>query len=1078
MRNLVTFLSFVSALAAADGPYLLQQPAMNETHIVFSFAGDLWTVERTGGAATRLTNGKGVESGPYFSPDGKMVAFTGEYDGNTDVFVIPAEGGVPKRLTAHPGTDRAVGWSPDGKRVLFISARESWVPFSPQLYSVSTADGEPEKYPFPMVGAASFSADGKQMAYLPLMRADEAWKRYRGGRATPIWIGNVADSSVTPIPRKDSNDYNPMWIGKDVYFLSDRNGPFTLFRYDTRTRQVAQVVENKGLDFKWASAGPGGIIYDQFGSIHIYDFKSGKTQTVNITLNGDMAEVRPRMEKLGRAVRNAGISPTGARALFEARGDIFTVPSDKGNARNITKTAGVAERDPAWSPDGKWIAYFSDESGEYALHIAPQNGEGEVKKISLGTPPTFYYSPVWSPDSKKIAYSDKRLRLWYVDIEKGTPVEVDRSTYQNSMGQFDQVWSPDSKWLSYTRQLKNYLYAVCLYSVESGKSTQITDGMSDARFPAWDKNGKYLYLTASTDDGPTISGLDMSSNQRPVTRSVYVAVLSKSEASPLAPESDEEKVTDEKKGEAKKPEEKKEKKEVEVKIDLEGISQRTVPLPLPARNYVGMETGKTGNLFLMEAPSILDFSSGPPRFTLQRFDLSKRKAEKFADDVRGFQVSANGEKILLRQGANWIIASTTGPIKPGEGRVKVDDVEARVDPVAEWKQMYKEVLRIERDYFYDPNHHGLDMQALGERYEKYLGNLGSRADLNYLWKEMLGNLTIGHLYVNGGDLPQADKVKGGLLGADYKVENGRYRITRIFNGENWNPQTRAPLTQPGVNVNVGDYVLAVNGKEVRGSDEIFAFFEGTAGKNTVIRVGADAGGANARDVTVVPLDDEENRRKVDQMSGGKLAYVYLPDTGNSGYTYFNRYYLAQVDRKGAIIDERFNGGGKAADYIIDYMRRKLWNFWTSRDGADYTTPAAAIFGPKVMMINQYAGSGGDALPWYFRRAGLGPLVGKRTWGGLVGIGGYPPLIDGGMVTAPHFAFWNPDGKWDVENHGVDPDVEVELDPKAWREGHDTQLEKAVEVAMELLKKNPPPVYKKPAYPDYQTKGAVVSGGGK
>jgi len=1012
-----------------------------------------------------------------------MVAFTGEYDGSVDVFVVPAAGGVPKRLTHHPSSDYVVGWTPDSKRVLFGSTRENWASVG-QLFTVSVEGGFPEKLPLPHADSGALSPDGGEIAYLQLPRADQIWKRYRGGRAAAIWIAKLADSSVTMIPRKDSNDYSPMWIGNSIYFLSDRNGKVTLFRYDTRSKQVAQAIENNGLDLKSASAGPGGIVYEQFGAIHTYDLKTGKSQAVNITLNGDLPEVRPRMEKVSRWMRNAAISPSGARAVFEARGEIFTVPAEKGNARNITNTKGVAERSPAWSPDGKWIAFFSDESGEYMLHLAPQNGIGETQKISLGTPPSFFYSPEWSPDSKKIAYSDKRLNLWYIDIEKKTPVKVDVTTYADSQDSFEQTWSPDSKWIAYSKQLKNHLSAVCLYNVDTAQATQITDGMGDANSPAWDKNGKYLYLMVSTDSGPQSAGLDLSSNNRPVSRSIYAVVLSKSEPSPLAPESDEEK------GEEKKPDAKPAAK-VEVKIDLDGILQRTIPLPMPARNYSSVKGAKTGILYVLEAPRIPEpgsFGPGGPALTLQKFDLSKRKTEKFADGVAGFTISANGEKLLMQQGQNWTIASATAPLKPGEGRLRFDEMEMQVDPAAEWKQMYREVLRLERDYFYDPNHHGLDIQALGERYEKYLRNLSSRGDLNYLWREMLGELTVGHLYVTGGDTPQANQVQGGLLGADYKVENGRYRVAKVYNGENWNPNTRAPLTQPGVNVAAGDYILAVNGKELRGSDEIYALFEATAGKNTILKVGADPNGTNAREVTVQPLPSElqlrrldwleSNRRKVDQLSGGKLAYVYLPDTANGGLTYFNRYYFAQSDRQGLVIDERFNSGGQAADYVIDHLRRPVWSYWSSRDGQDYTTPANNITGPKVMIINEAAGSGGDMLPWMFRRAKLGPLVGKRTWGGLVGIGGYPTLIDGGYVTAPHFAFWNPDGKWDVENHGTAPDVEVDLDPKQWREGRDTQLEKAVQLAMEMLEKNPPAKPVRPPYPVYQPKGAIATGGGK
>jgi tricorn protease len=1074
-------------LAATDAPYLFQKPALSKTQIVFSFAGDLWTVSRSGGEASRLTFGVGVETDPKFSPDGSKIAFSGDYDGNRDVFVIPAGGGVPKRLTYHPAADLAVSWTPDGKQILFKSSR-SHPNGVARLYEVSVEGGFPTELPLPMAADASFSPDGSTVAYVPLESAFGAWKRYRGGRAMPIWLAKLSDSSIVKLPRTDSNDFNPMWIGNRIYFLSDRNGPVTLFSYDLASKKVTQLIENHGLDLKSASAGPDAIVYEQFGSLNLFDLKTAKTRKVEIALNGDLPGVRPRLEKIAKSLQSVSISPSGVRAAFEARGEIFTVPAEKGDVRNITRSPGVADRDPAWSPDGKWIAYFSDESGEYELHLRDQSGMGEAKKINLGKPPSFYYNPVWSPDSKKIAYTDKRNNVWYVDLEKQAPVRIDNGTYQDSHNMLHPQWSPDSLWISYVKQLENRMGAVKLYSLETSQATQITDGMSDARQPCFDKSGKYIYFAASTDSGPSSFGLNMSSNDRPVTRSVYVVVLRKDLPSPLAPESDEEKQPVPSPTPAPSPapdnSPKRQRGGEPATIDLDNIGQRILPLPMPARNYRMLAPGKEGILFVFETPSIPTGRTDATDRVLQKFDLAKRKPEKFLDGISLFDVSFNGEKILYRQGARWAISPTATTPKPNEGTLKVDDIELFVDPRAEWKQMYKEAWRIERDFFYDPHYHGLDLQASEERYERFLPNIGSRGDLNYLFNEMLGELSVGHMYVRGGDVAESTPVKGGLLGADYKIENGRYRFGRVYNGENWNPQTRAPLTQPGVNVAAGEYLLAVAGRELRASDEIYSFFEGTAGKSVVLKVGPDPGGSGAREVTVVPVESEaslrtlawmeDNRRKVDQMSGGRLAYIHLPDTGGLGYTYFNRYYFAQLNKQGAVIDERFNHGGQAADYIIDKLRLPLLNYWTSRDGPDDTTPLA-LFGPKVMIVNEYAGSGGDALPWYFRRAGIGPLVGKRTWGGLVGIGGYPRLIDGGSVTAPHFAFWNPDGKWDVENHGADPDIEVEFDPKAWREGRDPQLEKAVQVALAALEKNPPPRHKRPAYPVYHQPAGVATG---
>jgi tricorn protease len=1077
------------ALAGADTPLLAQRPSLNRAQIVFAFAGDLWLTGRDGGPARRLTSGVGIETDPCFSPDGALVAFTGQYDGNTDVFVVPAEGGVPRRLTHHPAPDEVLGWTPDGKRILFRSPRTSFIGI-PAFYTVGVDGGFPEELPLPTGVSASFSPDGKRLACVPTMQWQSSWKRYRGGQTTPVWIVSLDSLAVEKIPRDNSNDSNPMWVGDKVYFLSDRNGPVALFAYDLATKKVTQALPNTGLDFKSASAGPGGIVVEQFGALRLFDPASGQARPVPVTLDGDLPEVRPRYVKAGDRIAAGAISPNGARAVFEARGEILTVPAEKGDIRNLTRTTGVMERSPAWSPDGKSIAYFSDESGEYALHIRDQSGQGPVKRIGLGEPPSFFYRPLWSPDGKKIAYNDKRLNLWYLEVDKGVPVKVDTTTYFNPEVPFEFEWSPDSRWLTYSKQLPSHIFAVFVYSLEGKKAYQVTDGMSDARFPAFDRSGKYLVFAASTDVGLTPGWLNMASMERPVTRSVYLAVLRKDLPSPLAPESDEEKPKEPEKKEPAKADAKKpaagEAKDKEaatepakVTIDFDGLGQRILALPIPARNYRNLETGKEGVLFILEGPQLDAAMGGPPTRVLHKFDLSTRKLDKFQDNVFGFTVSATGEKILLRQGPQWLILPTSGPAEPGKGVLKTADMEVYAEPLVEWKQMYREVWRIERDFFYDPGHHGLDLKAAEKRYAPYLEGVASRQDLNYLFEEMLGELTCGHVFVGGGDLPEVKRVGVGLLGADYAIENGRYRFARVFDGENWNPQLRAPLTQPGVNVAAGEYLLAVNGREVSAAEEVYKFFEATAGKQTLLKVGPSADGKGAREVTVVPVGSESglrnlawvegNRRRVDELSGGRLAYVWLPDTAQGGYVNFNRYYFAQVGKDGAVIDERFNQGGLIADYIIDYMRRPLMGYFASRDGADYITPVGSIYGPKVMVINEYAGSGGDMMPWLFRAAGIGPLVGTRTWGGLVGMAGAAPIMDGGFTGAPQSGFWNPNGTWDVENHGVDPDIEVEMDPAAVRAGRDPQLEKAVAVALELLEKNPPPKHKKPAYPDYHKK---------
>jgi tricorn protease len=1097
---LSTALAF-SAYGQANPPILAQQPTLSSTQIAFVFAGDLWSVPRAGGAATRLTTNPGVESDPYFSPDGKWIAFTGQYDGNTDVFVVPAAGGVPRRLTYHPAADTVRGWTPDGSKVLFSSSRTNFN-FTEQLFTVAASGGPASKVPLPIAYEASYSPNQDSIAYVPLARAFQAWKRYRGGRATTIWIANLASSKVEKVPREGSNDYCPMWVGDKVYFLSDRNpgGKVSLWVYDTKSKKAAQAVPNTGMDFKSASAGPGGIVIEQFGQVQLYDLKSGKLSAVPIQIEGDVSEVRPKLVDVGKRLTNAHISPTGARALFEARGEILTVPAEKGDARNLTESPAVMDRDPAWSPDGQSIAYFSDESGEYELHVKDSLGKQPARKFRLEEKPTFYSSPRWSPDSKKIAYTDAHLNVWYLDLEQKQPVKVAKDRYLFTSGDRPPSWSPDSKWLAYTQRLPNYLGAVFLYSLADAKSTQLTDGMSDAQNPVFDKGGKYLYFSASTDSGPTLEP-DIHSIGTSQTRSVYLAVLSKTDPSPFAPESDEEKAP-EKKDAAKKEEGDKAApkadeakpaaaakpeppKPVVVKIDFDKIGQRILAMPMPPAQYFRLQVGKEGNLFAQAAP--VRGAGGPPGFSVHRYDLKLRKSDVVASGVRFFEVSANGEKMLTATGDNWTIQALK-PMPPNgapapppsagppAAAMKTAALQVKSDPKAEWMQMYRDAWRIQREFFYDPNLHGVNVADYSKKYEKYAAAAMSRRDLNYVLADMMGELTVGHLFVAGGEQPEVKTVPTGLLGCDYKIENGRYRFERILDGENWNPDVKAPLTQPGVNVQPGEYLLAVNGREVLAAEDVYSYFEATAGKQTVLRVGPNPNNEGSREVVVTPIPNEsrlrnlawieENRRKVDQMTKGRVAYVYMPDTANGGLANFTRYFYAQVGKDAAIIDERFNGGGLLATDIIEVLNRKRMSAVATRDGEDEVQPQGAIFGPKVMIINEYAGSGGDAMPNYFRRANAGKLVGKRTWGGLVGRAGAPQLLDGGFVSSPSSGVWGPNSQWDTENIGVPPDFEVEQDPDLVRQGKDPQLEKAVEVVLAELEKTPVAKPKRPPYPNY------------
>ncbi|HEY6213030.1 MAG TPA: PDZ domain-containing protein, partial [Vicinamibacterales bacterium] len=944
-------------------PLLLQKPTLSRTHVAFVYAGDLWTVPREGGGAQRLTSGAGVETNPVYSPDGATIAFTAEYDGNTDVYTVPAAGGVPQRLTWHPAPDTVLGWTPDGKRILFASNRDSYAPVQ-QLYTMNVNGAFPERLPLPWGWEAAYSPDGNRLAYVPMRRAFNVWKRYRGGDTTPIWLASLADSTTEKIPRDNSNDYNPLWIGQKVYFLSDRDGPVTLYSYDTRSRQVKQEIKNDGFDFKSIGAGPDAIVIEQFGGLALFDLKTSQVKQVPVQIAGDLPEVRPRMVNVSTRLNGAHLSPNATRAVFEARGEVITVPAEKGDPRNITNSPKVMERSPAWSPDGKSIAYFSDESGEYALHVAPQTGFGDVVKIPMPEP-GFYRGARWSPDSKKIAFIDSHMRIWYVDVGSRRAVQVAQERYWNPFGdEWEPVWSPDSQWLAYATRLPNYLGAVHVYSLASGKATQITDGMSDAQAPVFDKDGKYLYFTASTDSGPSLQP-DVGSFSRPVTRNIYLTVLSRTEPSPFAPESDEEKAPTETVsaaapagGDEAKPEPTRPappKKPADVKIDFDNIGQRILSMPLPPRHYVGLQVGKPGVLFALESPA--PTPGQPPTTTVHRHDLKTRRTDIAANGVRFFEVSASGDKMLTRQGDDWFIRNLppappasggppagAPPPQASGGLLNTKNIEVKVSPHDEWLQMFREAWRIERDFFYDPGFHGLNLQNAQERYARFVEGIGSRADLNYLFAEMLGNLVVGHLGVGGGDTPDVKRVQTGLLGCDYAIENGRYRFARVFDGENWNPQAVAPLTQPGVNVAAGEYLLAVNGRNLAATDNVYSFFEGTAGRQVQIRVSTDPSGAGARTVTVVPVANENrlrnlawiegNRRLVDKMTGGRVAYVYLPDTAFGGFTNFTRYFFAQVDKQAVIVDERFNGGGALATDIVEFLSRRLLSSVATRDGGD------------------------------------------------------------------------------------------------------------------------------------------------
>jgi tricorn protease len=1065
---------------------LLKQPTISEKEIVFLYAGDLWIVPRDGTSPRRLTAQKGAKSSPHFSPDGEWVAFSANYDGNQSVYVISREGGSPKRLTYHPYPDNVRGWTPDGKQVLFASNLNVPYQRSTRLFTVPLEGGMPSQLPMDMADRGSYSPDGKTLAYTRYYEAFWTWKRYRGGMTMPIWLLDLSSYEYVEIPHHNASDTFPAWLEGSVYFLSDRNHTMNVYRYDVTSKEVEQVTFHDDFDVRSLNAGGGTLVYEQGGRVHLYDLATRKSTALSYSISADLPATRPHYKSAVGDISNCGLSPSGQRAIFEAHGDLFTVPAKKGDIRNLTQTKDVCERYPAWSPDGQSIAYFSDASGEYDLVITDQ--KGVQKTVIPLNKQTFFYTPIWSPDSKKIAFTDKALNLYYLNVETKELNHVDSDTYDNPVRSLDPAWSPDSQWLTYTRRLDNQIRAVFLYELQSAKAHQVTDGMSDTTHACFSRDGKYLFFTASTNYGLNTGWLDMSSFERPILRSLYVTVLNDEDPSPLSPESDDEapaEEKDKKEEEASKGEEKEEKEDEkkdekkegppQVKIVLEGIDQRILSLPLPARQYSNLQAAE-GKLFFLEMLPNQNFGEGGSfAFALNSYDIKERKSDVFVDRVSDYWVSANGKKLLysLPRLPKFAIVDVDKKPSPEDGVLKLDKLQIAVDPIAEWKQIFREAYRIQRDFFYDAEMHGLDWAAAYQKYLPLLEHVGHRDDLNYLIAELSGELVCGHIFVGMGDIPGVRPLPVGLLGADYEITaEGYYRIKHIIPGLNWHPELRSPLTEPGVNVKEGEYILAVNGQSLRAPMNIYNLFENTAEKVTDVTVGSTTDAAEARTVSVTPLGNEQmlrhwdwvesNRKKVDALSNGRVAYVYMPDTAVGGYTNFNRYYFSQLDKQAVVLDERFNGGGMVADYVIDLLNRPLLSYWATREGKEFVSPNASIFGPKAMIINELAGSGGDAMPNFFRRRKLGKLVGKRTWGGLVGIYDYPTLMDGGFYTAPRMAIYSPDGRWEVENEGVPPDIEVEMTPSLTIAGHDPQLEKAVEVVLEELQANPPIKTPRPA----------------
>ncbi|HLG98394.1 MAG TPA: PDZ domain-containing protein [Bryobacteraceae bacterium] len=1087
---------------------LLRQPDISKDAVVFVYAEDLWTVPRLGGEARRLTSHAGDELYPKFSPDGKWIAFTGEYDGNADVYVMPTEGGEPRRLTYHPANDQVLGWTPDSKKVLFRSNRASAPAATTKLFLVSIDGGLEEMLPVPRASLTSFSPDGQKVAYNPTSQEFRTWKRYRGGWNNYIGIYDLKNNAYQELPRSGALDQFPMWRGNAVYFISDRDGTMNLYRYDLGSKQTKKLTNYTEYDIKWPSAGADAIVYENGGLLYSYELASGKVSHIPITVSSDLTTARPEIKSVANMIRSIELSPTGVRGLVEARGDIFTIPAEHGSIRNLTDTPGVHEQNPVWSPDGKWIAYLSDRSGEFELYLRPQKGGDEIRITNDGD--SYRYGPKWSPDSKKLAYWDKKYRLYYIDIDAKQPVLVDQAEYGLEGA---PAWAPDSRWLTYAKNEQNQAAAIFLYSLDKSQVTRVTEDFYNNINPVFDQNGKYLYFLSDRFFYPSSGELDRRFNYYD-TRGIFALVLKADEASPFAPQIDDEKdaseakkpdtdaksdTKDQPKAEAKADEskssdEKTAEKKPDVKpiaIDLDGLGARIVQVPVPAGMYGHLEARKNV-IFYTSRPieSTEADRPGPPvGATLHMFDIAKRDDKVVLTGISNYDLDRDGKKVIYSAGpGNFGIIDAAPGKKVGDGKLDLSSLQARVDPRAEWKEIFHEAWRVERDFYWDPAMEGLDWKAIGNRYESLLPWVAHRSDLNYVIGEMIAELSTSHTYVQGGDLPARPRIGTGLLGVDFALDNGYYKLAKIYRGENWDESTRSPLTEPGLKVKEGDYLIAVNGGAVRAPANPYSFFENLAGKIVTLKINDKPSDDGAWEITVKTVASEtglryhdwvESRRKtVSDATGGRIAYMHVPDTAIPGLQAFDKYFTAQIGKEGLIIDERYNGGGFVPDFFTEKLQRRWLASISPREGKDQPVPEAAIFGPKVMIVNELAGSGGDAFPWFFQQEKIGPVVGTRTWGGLVGISRNIPLMDGGSVTAPEVAFWAPDkgGHWIVENHGVDPDVVVEQRPDLEVAGHDPQLEKAIELAKQALDKEPKP----PARPKYprqttSTGSAAVAG---
>ncbi len=1048
-------------------PMMYGPLTVNRSHIVFTLAGDLWMVGREGGTAKRLDSSPQESAFPVFSPDGSMLAFSRLTGGQWEVYCMPVSGGEAKRLTWHPSRDIAVAWAGDGKSVYFLSSRAG----SRKLYRIGVDGVMADELPFWDAAAASVSPDGKRIAVTPQSGLMD-WRVYRGGMQGRIRLTSLADFSIEEITRGDQNEELPMWIGNRIYFVSDRSGIFNLHSYDLETKRGNQLTRFEKYGIRFAGAGGDAVAFVRDGRIYLHDVKTERTGLVDIQVEPDRRELQARAVRAAQFNDWAALNGPGDRVALGIRGDAFVFDPATGNAMNLTGTSGAAERFPMLSPDGKSIAWFSDESGEYQLHIRSLSGESIVRKIPIEQRPTFYREPVWSPNSKYVAFSDHRLALWVADTVQGKAMRVDGSTYSHQEEWWPR-WSPDSRWLTYSKHLKNRIRTAFVYDVEAGKAHQISDGVTHVEQPCFDANGKYLYFLSSPNAGTSHFGWGVLSGilARPlVTRNLHALVLQADGQSPVLPNGAPN--ADAKTGERAQS----------VRIDFEGLSRRVVDLPLPAHDFTLLAPGLPGKLLveINEWPdSPAPLSRG--RSVLYAYALENPgKLEKMVDRVSGFEVSTDGSKLLYGQGPYWYLSASDSVPKPNDGRIDISKLSLQVDPAQEWKQIYAESWRIMRDWFYDRNHHGLNLDELEKHYAEYLPGITRRADLNALLNRMLGHVSVSHLGVGGGDIPPPGEpaVRIGMLGADYEIVDGRFRFRKIYRSSTYNGvagSTRSPLDWPGVNVREGEFLIAVDGQNVTADRNVNSYFAGKGTNSVKITVASKADGTGSRTLTVYPIQNDADlrgmdqiesfRRRVETASGGKLGYIYIGDFGSS-IMHFIRLLAGYGDREGVIIDQRYNGGGITSDYLIEWLQRQALYYYSFREGDDLAVPVNPAPPVKVLITNEQNFSAAETFAFMFKLGKLGPIVGGRTGGG--GIGPYvytPRLIDGGRIQLPNRAAYNPDGSsWGIENIGVIPDFEVDINPRDVLEGRDPQIEKAIQTALEQIKKRRATAPRKPVYP--------------